>query len=134
VVNEATAEVVRSARSVFIVCTPEIASLKMALFRAEELEACEIPRDRIHIVVNRWERGSPPAPEVEEMLGRPVFVTLPNDYSNLKAAMMESRLAAPDSPFGEACRAFARKLSGLPEAPPERSKFALLRRLSRIAG
>jgi MinD-like ATPase involved in chromosome partitioning or flagellar assembly len=36
VVNEATAEVVRSARSVFIVCTPEIASLKMARFRAEE--------------------------------------------------------------------------------------------------
>ena len=33
VVNEAIAELVRSARSVFIVCTPEMASLKMARFR-----------------------------------------------------------------------------------------------------
>jgi pilus assembly protein CpaE len=134
VVNEASAEVVRSARSVFIVCTPEVASMKMALFRAEELEACEIPRDRIHVVVNRCERGSPPAAELEEMLERPVFMTLPNDYSHLKAAMLESRLASADSPFAEACQSFARKLGGLPGAAPERSKFALLRKLSRIAG
>jgi pilus assembly protein CpaE len=134
VVNEATAEVVRSARSVFIVCTPEIASLKMARFRAEELEACEIPRDRIRIIVNRWERDSPAAKELEEMLERQVFATLPNEYADLKAAMMESRLASPDSHFAEACRALARKLGGLPEAPPERFKLALLRKLGRIAG
>jgi MinD-like ATPase involved in chromosome partitioning or flagellar assembly len=134
VVNEATAEVVRSARNVFIVCTPEIASLKMARFRAEELEACEIPTDRIGIIVNRWEYDSPDAQQLEEMLERPVFGTLPNDYSHLKAAIMESRLASPDSPFAEACRAFARKLDGLPEAAPERFKLALLRKLGRIAG
>jgi pilus assembly protein CpaE len=134
VVNEATAELVRSARSVFIVCTPEIASLKMARFRAEEFEACEIPPDRIRLIVNRWERDSPAAQELEEMLERPVFGILPNDYAHLKAAMMESRLASPDSPFAEACREFARKLGGLREAPPERFKLALLRRLGRIAG
>jgi len=134
VVNEATAEVVRSARSVFIVCTPEIASLKMARSRAEELEACEIPPDRIRIIVNRWEHDSPDAQKLEEMLERPVFGTLPNDYSHLKAAIMEARLASPDSPFAEACRTFARKLDGLPEAAPERFKLALLRKLGRIAG
>jgi pilus assembly protein CpaE len=133
-VNEATAEVVRSARSVFIVCTPEVASLKMARFRAEELEACEIPPDRIRIIVNRWEHDSPDAQQLEEMLERPVFGTLPNDYSHLKAAIMEARLASADSPFAEACRTFARKLDGLPEAAPERFKLALLRKLGRIAG
>jgi hypothetical protein len=65
---------------------------------------------------------------------RSVFGVLPNDYAHLKAAMMESRLASPDSPFAEACRALARKLGGLPEAPPERFKLALLRKLGRIAG
>jgi MinD-like ATPase involved in chromosome partitioning or flagellar assembly len=134
VVNEATAEVVRSARTVFIVCTPEIASLKMARFRAEELEACEIPYDRIQVVVNRLERGSPAVEDLEDMLERPVFWTLPNDYGELQGAILESRLASPDSDFADACRALARKLGGLPEEPPERSKFALLRRLSRIAG
>ena len=134
VVNEATAEVVRSARNVFIVCTPEIASLKMARFRAEELEACEIPADRISVIVNRCERDGPAAQELEEMLERPVFWTLPNDYAHLKAAMMESQLAAAESPFGESCQAFARKLGGLPDAPPERFTLALLRKLGRIAG
>src|SRR5271155_520158 len=110
VVNEATAEVVRSARTVFIVCTPEIASLKMARFRAEELEACEIPPDRIQVVVNRVERGSPVVEDLEDMLERPVFWTLPNDYGELQGAMLESRLASPDSDFSDACRALARKL------------------------
>lgn len=134
VVNEATAEVVRSARSVFVVCTPEIASLKMARSRAEELEASEIPADRIRIIVNRREHDSPDAQQLEQMLERPVFGTLPNDYSHLKTAIMESRLASPDSPFAEACRTLARKLDGLPDAAPERFKLALLRKLGRIAG
>ena len=133
VVNEATAEVVRSARSIFIVCTPEIASMKMACIRAEELEACEIPRDRVQIIVNRCENGSASVQELEKMLKRPVFSTLPNDYPHLKEAMTESQLAAPESPFTQACEALGRKLAGLPEAAPERSKFALLRKLSRIA-
>jgi hypothetical protein len=106
----------------------------MARFRAEELEACEISPDRIRIIVNRWEHDSPAAKELEQMLERPVFGMLPNEYADLKAAMMESRLASPDSHFAEACRAFARKLGGLPEAPPERFKLALLRKLGRIAG
>ena len=134
VVNEATAEVVRSARSIFIVCTPEVASMKMARIRVEELEACEIRRDRIHVIVNRLEQDGPSVPELEKMLARPVFGVLPNDYPNLKAAMEESRLALEDCPFTEACQALGRKLGGLPEALPERSKFGLLRKLSRIAG
>jgi len=133
VVNEATAEVVRAARSIFIVCTPEIASMKMARLRAEELEACEISSHRIHVIVNRCEHGGASAQELEKMLGRPVFWTLPNDYPSLKAAMSESRLASDESPFVEASQALGRKLGGLPEAAPERSKFSLLRKLSRIA-
>ncbi|HYL35432.1 MAG TPA: hypothetical protein VEV17_05930 [Bryobacteraceae bacterium] len=134
VVNEATAEVVRAARSIFVVCTPEIASLKMARLRAEELQACEIPCERIQVILNRQERNSPDARGLEEILERPIFGILPNDYGSLKAAMVESRLAAPESPFAEACGTLARKLGGLPEVVPERPKFALLRKLSRIAG
>ena len=133
VVNEATAEVVRSARSIFIVCTPEIASMKMARVRVEELEACEIAHDRIHVIVNRCEHGGPTVAELEKMLARPVFATLPNEYTQLKAAIAESRLAPEGSPFAEACNALGRKLAGLPEVLPERSKFGLLRKLSRIA-
>ena len=133
VVNEATAEVVKSARSICIVCTPEVPSLKMAGQRCEELEACKIPGDRIHIVVNRWERGGLSIDGVEDVLGRPVFATLPNDYKQVKNAILKSRLVASDSRFGRGCVALAHKLSGLPEAQRSESKFTLLRELVRMA-
>jgi pilus assembly protein CpaE len=132
IVNEATAEVVKSARGVFVVCTPEVPSLKMASQRYAELKECEIPADHVHIVLNRWERGKLSIQDIEGILERPVFATLPNDYAHVKDAILESRLVARESAFAESCLALARKLSGLPEAPQEQSKFALLKRLGRI--
>lgn len=133
VVNEATAEVVKSARDICIVCTPEVPSLKMAGQRSAELEACKIPADRIHIVVNRWERGGLSIRDVEDVLERPVFATLPNDYKQVKNAILESRLVAAESRFAKSCVLLAQKLSGLPEAPRPESKFTLLRELVKIA-
>jgi MinD-like ATPase involved in chromosome partitioning or flagellar assembly len=132
VVNQATAEVVKSARGVFIVCTPEIPSLRMAGYRCAELEACAIPRDNVHIVLNRWESGRLSIPDIEGILERPVFGTLPNDYAKVKKAIIESRLVSPNSKFAEGCRTLAQKLSGLPGVPQERSQFELLRRLGRM--
>jgi CheY-like chemotaxis protein len=54
VVNQATAEFVRNARAVFIVCQPELPSLKLAKLRRIELESCEIPADNVKLLVNRW--------------------------------------------------------------------------------
>ncbi|HTB16055.1 MAG TPA: P-loop NTPase [Bryobacteraceae bacterium] len=133
VVNEATAEVVKSARAICVVCTPEVPSLKMAAQRIAELEACQIPADRIHVVINRWERGGLPIEDVEKVLERPVFATLPNDYKQVKNAILESRLVAQDSRFARSCKALAQKLSGLPETQSAESKFTFLKELVRIA-
>jgi hypothetical protein len=105
----------------------------MAGQRCAELEACKIPRDRIHIVVNRWERGGLSIDHVEGILERPVFATLPNDYKQVKTAILESRLVSADSRFAKGCITLAQKLSGLPEAQRAESKFTLLRELVRIA-
>jgi MinD-like ATPase involved in chromosome partitioning or flagellar assembly len=134
IVNQASAELVRSARGVFVVCTPEVPSLKMAAYRCAELEACEIPPANIHIVVNRWESGRLSIRDIEGIVERPAFGTLPNDYSHVTDAIVDSRLVAVDSEFGESCRQLARKLSGLPEAPKARSKFDLLKKLGRLSG
>lgn len=55
-VNTATAELARSADKVFIVCTPEVPALSMAPWRIADLERHGVASDRIHCVVNRWER------------------------------------------------------------------------------
>ena len=100
--------------------------------RFAELEACEVPAGHIHMIVNRWERGHLSIPDVEKILGRPVFGTLPNDYARVRESILESRLVSQDSDFAEGCRALARKLSGLPDTPPSRSGFGLLKKLGRI--
>jgi pilus assembly protein CpaE len=131
-VNEATAEVVKSARAIFIVCTPEVPSLKMASQRHAELTACEIPPENIHVVVNRWERGRFSILDMEKILDHPIFGTLPNDYAGVTESILESRLVSPDSPFTESCRTLARKLGGLPEGPRVRPGFGLLKKLGMI--
>jgi pilus assembly protein CpaE len=129
VVNGGTAELVKCARGVFIVCTPEVPSLKLAAQRYVELEECEIPADKIHIVLNRWERGQLSLLEIEKSLGRPVFATLPNDYKRARKAILESRLIDFDSAFGRGCKDLAEKLGGLPEGSQKESRFSLIKKL-----
>ncbi|MEP7353996.1 MAG: hypothetical protein ABI824_12265, partial [Acidobacteriota bacterium] len=80
VINPATVEVARCARGVFIICEPELASLKLASLRRSELEAFDIPAEKIRVIVNRWERGRVKETDVEAAVGGPIFATLPNDY------------------------------------------------------
>jgi pilus assembly protein CpaE len=133
VVNPASAEVARCARGVFLVCTPEVPSLRMTIQRLAELEEYGIPADRVHIILNRQERRGLPVQEIEEVLGHSIFAALPNDYARVRDSIVESRLVASDSPFGEGCLALARKLSGLQEASLMESTFGLLSKFRRRA-
>jgi len=128
-VNQATAEIVRSARAIFIVCTPEVPSLRMASQRSLELRNCEIPSEKIHIVLNRWERGGLKVQDVEKTLNHPVFAALPNDYRQVKKAILESRVVSQESAFANSCQLFAQQVSGLSGPSHDRFTFALLKKL-----
>jgi pilus assembly protein CpaE len=134
VVNPASAEVARCARGVFLVCTPEVPSLRMTIQRLAELEEYGVPADRAHIILNRQERRGLPVQEIEAILGHSIFAALPNDYARIRDAIVESRLVASDSPFGEGCLALARKLSGLQESSRMDATFGLLGKFRRRTG
>jgi Flp pilus assembly CpaE family ATPase len=133
VINQATAEFVRNARAVFIVCQPEMPSIKLAKIRRAEFESCEIAPERIKLVINRWERGRVTMENIEKIVEGPAFGTLPNDYKEIRNAVLETRLAAPSSAFSKACEVMARNVSGLPDAPRTSPKFTLLRKLGTIS-
>jgi pilus assembly protein CpaE len=133
VINQATAEFVRNARAVFVVCQPEMPSVKLAKFRRADLESCEIPRENIKVLINRWERGRLTMENIEKIVEGPVFGTLPNDYKEIRNAVLETRLASSNSAFNKACEALARTIMGLPEVPHTRPKFMLLRKLGTIS-
>ena len=132
VINQATAEFVRNARAVFVVCQPEMPSVKLAKVRRTELESGEIPADRVNLLVNRWERGRVTMENIEKIVGGPVFGTLPNDYKEIRNAVLETRLASPSSSFSKACETLAHTISGLPDVPHTRPKFTLLRKLGTV--
>jgi Flp pilus assembly CpaE family ATPase len=132
-VNSATAEVVRAARSVCIVCTADIPSLVMATQRLSEVAACEYPKENIHMLLNRFEKGGLSVSDAENILGQPILATLPNDYKGLKQALLKSTLISPGSPFAKSCTQLGRKLTGLPELESWPFKISFLRHFGRIA-
>jgi MinD-like ATPase involved in chromosome partitioning or flagellar assembly len=130
VVNPATAELLNAARSVFIVCEPEVTSLKLVPLRRAELEAAEISREKIYVLGNRWESNRLKREDLVRMAKAPMFAALPNDYKQIKEAVLESRLVSRNSPFGNACLELARRLADLPESEPFGSVSRLLRRFA----
>ena len=132
VINQATAEFVRNARAVFVVCQPELPSVRLAKLRRAELETCEIPAENVKVLINRWERGQLKVETIEKAADGKVFATLPNDYKEVRNSVLETRLVSSGSSFGKACDALARNICGLPESAHTHPKFTLLRQLGNI--
>jgi Flp pilus assembly CpaE family ATPase len=126
VVNHATEAIVTAARTVYVVCTPEVPSLMLARKRAAGLLDRGVSEDRVRIVLNRALKDGPDASDVAEILGYPIGQTLPNDYRSLWEANMQRRLVDRSTTVGRAFEDFASSLAGLPvAAKPARKLFGL---------
>jgi pilus assembly protein CpaE len=115
VVNDATVEIVRRARRVFVVCTPETPSLKLAPQRCRELERRGVSSDKIGLLINRWHRGEPAAEAVGAQLNRHVSGIFGNDYMTVRNATRHNGFVNPESKLGKSFAAFARTMAGVPE-------------------
>jgi pilus assembly protein CpaE len=111
-INPATVELVRRAREVFVVVTPEIPSMALANKRFEELGRLSIPKTRMGLLVNRWQRSDPSVDQISEMAGHSVTRTFPNDYSGLRSAILAGRPITDQSKLGVAYSEFAAELFG----------------------
>jgi MinD-like ATPase involved in chromosome partitioning or flagellar assembly len=112
VVNTATAEVVRRARSVYVVSTPEFASLKLAQQRCRELENWGVERGRIQALLNRGHKSDISAKDAEQILEFPVAATFPNDYKAMRRASADGGFIETRSDLGQAYLSFAKALTG----------------------
>ena len=117
VVNDATVEIVRRAERVFVVCTPEPASLALAPQRCEELAGRGIPAERINVIVNRWHKGEITAAAVEQLVKYPVAAVVGNDYGTVSRAARAHQFVGPETKVGKSIAAFARKLGKEPDVP-----------------
>jgi Flp pilus assembly CpaE family ATPase len=115
VVNTATAEVVRRARAIYLVSTPEFASLKLAQQRCRELEGWGVDRARIQALLNRGHKSDMGAKDAEKILECPVAATFPNDYKAMRRASADGGFIETRSDLGQAYLSFARMLAGVEE-------------------
>jgi len=129
VVNDATVEIVRRARSIFTICTPEVPALALAEQRWQELRSRGVSSERISILLNRAQRDGMQPEAVEDLLKLPVSGVFPNDYKSLQIATVGSQLVSQETELGKAFLAFARKLMGITEPPPTKSRLGFLKLL-----
>jgi MinD-like ATPase involved in chromosome partitioning or flagellar assembly len=112
VVNSGTAEIVRRARAVYIVSTPEFASLKLSRQRGQELGNWGVEPDRIRALLNRGHKSDIGPLEAERILECPVAMTFPNDYRTVRRAITDANFIDKRSALGVAYLAFSRMLNG----------------------
>lgn len=112
-IHDASVEIVRRARHVFIVTTPELPHLVLARQRRQELVERGVPIERLGFVLNRWAKGDVKMEYVEQFLDSRVAAVFPNDYHCVRRAIQEGRLVGRKSELGRAFSAFASRLAGV---------------------
>jgi pilus assembly protein CpaE len=128
VVNTATAEIVRTARAVYVVTTPELPSLALARQRCQELARWGVDDGCLFAILNRWHKHGLTADDVEKILLHPVAATIGNDYRTIQRAITEARALDIDNDLGAAFLEFACMLVGQTNTnKPKVSRFHLFR-------
>ncbi len=114
VISDLTVPIVGRADQVYVVCTPEMASLFMAQRRLLELETLGVAADKLSVVVNRHAARDVSIAEIEQYLEAPVRLALPDDAASVREATVSHGLVSARSPLGESLSQFAAQLSGDP--------------------
>ncbi len=120
VVNFATAEIVCRSRAVYVVSTPEFASLKLSKQRCQELDHWGVDRGRVHALLNRGHKNDISPKDAEQILDCPVAATFPNDYKAVRRAAIDASVIDIRSDLGKAYLAFSRMITG---AETEKKSF-----------
>jgi pilus assembly protein CpaE len=106
----------------YLVAVPELPALHEAKRMIQNLRDAGYPH-ALRLIVNRMTKGGEiRADEIGDMLGLPVFASVPSDYGALQDAYTERQLVNPSSKLGATFAQISAKIAGL---PPKQKKFSL---------
>lgn len=119
-------EIMRESKRIFLVCTPEIPSLHLAREKYAFLKTLSL-EDRVCVLVNRMSKRPLITPgQIQQILGLPVLMSLPNDYPGVSRALTAGRPVDPKSALGEHFGRLATALlqkKALQQKPEHRKRF-----------
>lgn len=109
----------------FLVATLEMPALQCAQHMLRTLLNSGCPKDRLRVILNRMPKNPDiTIPELEKMLGAPIFMSIPNDYPALYECYAEGKLLPASNRLSKRCADLAVHILGMP-ASVTRKKFAL---------
>lgn len=130
-IDDAAAEVVQSAKRVYLMTTPEILSLELARQRLSELRSFGVDASRLKLIVNRHHSTDMPARHIEDILQCSVDLVIPNNYPVVRAATLANSFVDRHTALGRAYQKLAGMIaSGYTPLTAETNKwsfFGLLR-------
>lgn len=119
-------EIMHESKRIMLVCTPEIPSLHLAREKYMYLKQLELG-DRVCILLNRCQKRPMITPQqIEQLLGLPVHMTLPNDYHGVQRALTLGRWVEPTSDLGKQFMLLAQSMVEAPRPlsmPDQKKKF-----------
>jgi len=130
-INDATAEVVQSAKRVYVTTTPEILSLGLAKERIAELHAMGVEASSVRVIVNRQHSTDMQLRQIEEILNCPVELVIPNDYPAVRAATLSRTFVDSGTSLGRSYEKCAGLIASgyrpVPVAANKHSLFGFMR-------
>ncbi len=104
-------ELAKLSDQVVFVTTTDVDAIYAAKRALSYLAANSVPASRVRLVVSRWRKGMGlELPEMESILGFPVFHVAPSDPGAVEGALLEGRPVAPGSQFGKSLAQLAANL------------------------
>jgi pilus assembly protein CpaE len=104
----------------YLICTPEVASLYLARRRALELLDMGMPKASLRVVINR--AGSAqrlPTQDLAQAIGFPVYCSLDNDYLALNQAWEEAKLLSREAGLGRQLHELGAAMVGVTQPAPQ---------------
>ena len=116
-------DVLGLASSIYLISTPEVVSLHLARRRVNELLNLGVSQKNIHLVLNRvGSKKTLNVEDVSEVVGIPVFSSLPNDYAAVSDASLKGGLVPDDTRLGQQIASLGVKVSGVDNAAADKKK------------
>ncbi len=106
--DEATLTTITVSDLIFLVTNPDVPSVKNAWRRLQLFERIGIEKERIRLIVNRWDKRSQLSnADIEKNLGLRVAAKIENDWKTLAQAVNEGRLVRDVSKRSPAARDYS---------------------------
>ncbi|MFN7935125.1 MAG: AAA family ATPase [Bryobacteraceae bacterium] len=113
----------RRSDDVLLVTTNELPALQAAQRAMDYLEANQVQRSRIRLIVNRYDKEYGLSREViETALHCDVFHLIPADYDGVQRALIEGKPVPPNTSFGKSLAQLGERLAGRPAGGPATEK------------